>query len=166
MYRRILLCTDGSTRAQLAAREGLELAAALRASVVVLLVSMPFEPPAGYETFPLAEQIVRHERASKAAASRALDAVARRAKTLGVACRTLHIGRYPPAQTIVETAQKERCDLIVVGSHGRGALSQLLLGSVATRVAATCSVPVLIVRVPEPRAPRRSASKRTPPTDA
>lgn len=161
MYRRILISTDGSDRAQYAAREGLKLAAALNASVVALLVSLPFEPPPGYETLPLAEQIVRHERDSKAAAHRALDALARRAKTLGVACRTLHIGRYPPAQTIVETAQNERCDLIVLGSHGHGALGQLLLGSVATRVAAICSVPVLIVRVPAAGTKRSGARKVT-----
>ncbi|MBL8299596.1 MAG: universal stress protein [Rhodanobacteraceae bacterium] len=159
MYRRLLLCTDGSDRAQQAARDGLKLAAALHASTVALLVSPPFEPPAGYETTPLAEQILRHERSSKLAASRALDAITRRAKVLGVTCKALHIGRYPPAETIVDTALKERCDLIVLGSHGHGALSQLLLGSVTTRVAATCTVPVLIVRTPV-AATRRSRSPR------
>lgn len=167
MYRRILICTDGSERAQQAVREGLKLAAALRASVVGLLVSPPFEPPAGYETQPLAAQIERHARASKAAADRALGAITRRAKTLGVPCKTLHVGRYPPAQTIVDTAREERCDLIVLGSHGHGALGQLLLGSVVTRVAATCSIPVLIVRAPADRdglgEPRRTAPRRARP---
>ena len=156
MYRRILVCTDGSALAQRAAREGVALAAALGAKVVALLVTPPFEPPRGYETSPLVAQIERHERESKAAAARRLGAIARYAKARGVGCRTRHIGRFPPAATIVETAGEERCDLIVMGSHGHGALGQLLLGSVTARVAATCSVPLLIVRTP----PRASARRR------
>jgi nucleotide-binding universal stress UspA family protein len=148
MYRRILVCTDGSALAQRAAKEGVQLAAKLGASLVALLVTPPFEPPKGYESSPLAEQIERHMRESKAAAVRWLGVIADEANVAGVRCETLHIGRYPPAATIVETADSKRCDLIVMGSHGRGALGQMMLGSVTTRVAATCSVPLLIVRLP------------------
>ncbi|HSS07211.1 MAG TPA: universal stress protein [Rhodanobacteraceae bacterium] len=146
MYKRLLVCTDGSPLAQRAAREGVKLAASLHARVVALLVTPPFEPPKGYKASPLAAQIREHERASKAMAGRCLGAIARDAQELGVWCKTLHIGKYPPAPTIVETATSERCDLIVMGSHGHGALGQLFVGSVTTRVAATCSVPLLIVR--------------------
>lgn len=52
----------------------------------------------------------------------------------------------PAAQAIVQTADKEQVYLIVMGSHGLGALSNLVMGSVATRVLATCTVPVLLVR--------------------
>lgn len=163
MYRRILVCTDGSALAQRAAREGVRLAAKLGARVVALLVTAPFEPPKGYETSPLAVQIDRHASESKAAAKRWLGAIAEYAKVAGVPCRTLHVGRYPPAGTIVEIANEERCDLIVMGSHGRGALGQMMLGSVATRVASTCTVPLLIVRSAQirqtPSASRRSARK-------
>jgi len=147
MYKRMLVCTDGSERAQRAAREGVKLASSLGANVVALMVTPPFEPPAGYESSPLAAQIERHRDQSEAAAAKSLDAIVKRAKSLGVRCKTLHVGRYPPAATIVDTADAERCDLIVMGSHGRDALGQLLLGSVTTRVAATCRVPMLIVRV-------------------
>jgi nucleotide-binding universal stress UspA family protein len=156
MYKRILICTDGSRLAQRAAREGIELAAALGSSVVALLVTPPFEPPPGYESSPLVAQIERHERESRKSAARWLGAIERDAESLGVKCRALHVGRYPPAATIVETAKSERCDLIVMGSHGHGALGQLFLGSVTTRVAATCSVPLLIVRKP-PGAKARTA---------
>ena len=152
MYKRLLVCTDGSLLAQQAAREGVKLAASLRGRVIALLVTPPFEPPEGYEASPLAAQIRQHERESKAMAARCLGAIAREAKELGVSCETLHVGKYPPAATIVETAAKEKCDLIVMGSHGHGALGQLFVGSVTTRVAATCSVPLLIVR---PRAARK-----------
>jgi nucleotide-binding universal stress UspA family protein len=155
MYKRILLCTDGSALAQRAAREGVRLAASLRASVVALLVTPPFEPPEGYTRSPLAAQIERHEAASKAVAARSLGAIERQARALSLRCKKLHVGRYPPASTIVETADNERCDLIVMGSHGHGALGQLLVGSVTTRVAATCQVPLLIIRVPAAHAKRQ-----------
>jgi nucleotide-binding universal stress UspA family protein len=154
MYKRILLCTDGSKLARHAVDEGLKLAAALDAAVVALLVTPPFEPPGGYETSPFAAQIERHRRSSEAMAAKCLGAIARQATAAGVPCETIHAGRYPPAATIVDTAASERCDLIVMGSHGHGALGALLLGSVTARVAATSRVPLLIVRAPAMRKPR------------
>ena len=40
----------------------------------------------------------------------------------------------------------QKFDLLLMGSHGHGALGSLLMGSVVARVMATCSVPVLLVR--------------------
>ena len=51
-----------------------------------------------------------------------------------------------PAAAIVETARKEHCDLIVMGTHGRGALSRFLTGSVTHRVTSNAPCPVLTVR--------------------
>lgn len=51
-----------------------------------------------------------------------------------------------PATEIVRYAQCESVDLIVMGSHGRGAAKSLLLGSVAQGVIAGCNAPVLVVR--------------------
>ena len=51
-----------------------------------------------------------------------------------------------PGETIGEYAQKNRFDLVVMGSHGHGALVNLVMGSVATQVLAHCKVPVLLVR--------------------
>jgi nucleotide-binding universal stress UspA family protein len=50
------------------------------------------------------------------------------------------------AEEIQAYARKNRIDMIVMGSHGHGALQNLVMGSVATKVLATTSVPVLIVR--------------------
>jgi nucleotide-binding universal stress UspA family protein len=47
---------------------------------------------------------------------------------------------------IAELARKGGYDLLMMGSHGHGALARLVLGSVASRVLAICDVPVLIVR--------------------
>ena len=54
-----------------------------------------------------------------------------------------------PAETIVQYAKEQAIDLIVMGTHGRKALSHLLMGSVAERVVRTAPCPVLTVRHPE-----------------
>lgn len=53
-----------------------------------------------------------------------------------------------PAQTIVDGARRHRCDLIVMGTHGRHGMAHLLLGSIAERVVRTAECPVLVVRRP------------------
>jgi nucleotide-binding universal stress UspA family protein len=54
-----------------------------------------------------------------------------------------------PAAEIVSYAKDADVDLVVVGTHGRGALAHMLLGSVAEKVARTAACPVLTVRSPE-----------------
>ena len=51
-----------------------------------------------------------------------------------------------PADEIASYAESGKFDLLVMGSHGVGALRNLVLGSVATKVLAQCRVPVLLVR--------------------
>ena len=53
-----------------------------------------------------------------------------------------------PAAEIVEAARREQCDLIVMGSRGRGRITSAMLGSQAQRVLATAKVPVLVVPGP------------------
>ena len=52
----------------------------------------------------------------------------------------------PPAGRIIENAAECNADLIVMGTHGRGALTRLVLGSVAARVVRTAHCPVLTIR--------------------
>jgi nucleotide-binding universal stress UspA family protein len=54
-----------------------------------------------------------------------------------------------PAFAIVDYARGHNIDLIVMGTHGRGAVAHLLMGSVAERVVRTAPCPVLTVRHPE-----------------
>ncbi len=51
-----------------------------------------------------------------------------------------------PAEVIASMATKGRHDLLMLGSHGHGALVSLLTGSVATQVLARCTTPVLLIR--------------------
>ncbi len=58
-------------------------------------------------------------------------------------------GARAAAMDIVEYATEEKIDLIVMGTHGRGALQHLLMGSVAERVVRSAPCPVLTVRAGE-----------------
>lgn len=52
----------------------------------------------------------------------------------------------PVAESIAKRAERDSCDLLVMGSHGHGYLVNLVMGSVATKVLAGCKVPVLLIR--------------------
>lgn len=52
----------------------------------------------------------------------------------------------PAAEVIADAARKGDYDLLVMGSHGHGTLTNLVMGSVATKVLAHCTTPVLLVR--------------------
>ena len=70
-----------------------------------------------------------------------------RALLAGTSCTVIErrvVGE--PASQIVGTAQEFHCDIIVMGTHGRSALGNLVLGSVATRVIAEAHVPVLVLK--------------------
>ncbi|MCU0804348.1 MAG: universal stress protein [Burkholderiales bacterium] len=63
----------------------------------------------------------------------------------GVSC-TAHIFVGSVADTIVEQAKRLGCDMIYMGTHGRGAVGNLVVGSVATKVVHLASVPVVLAR--------------------
>jgi nucleotide-binding universal stress UspA family protein len=72
------------------------------------------------------------------------DARARLAEA-GVKAREIHeVGA--PGRTIAEHAAQGGFDLVVMGSHGQGAMMSLVMGSTVTQVLAACKVPLLIVR--------------------
>ena len=52
----------------------------------------------------------------------------------------------PAGETIARFADSGKFDLLLMGSHGHGAMVNLVMGSVATQVLAHCKVPVLLVR--------------------
>ena len=51
-----------------------------------------------------------------------------------------------PGDELAAFAKKKKLDVLVMGSHGYGAFKAAVMGSVATRVAATSEVPLLLVR--------------------
>jgi nucleotide-binding universal stress UspA family protein len=63
-----------------------------------------------------------------------------------VACATACTEDPQPWGGILRVAHSRRCDAIVMGSHGRGGLGGLLLGSETQRVLAHSKIPVLVTR--------------------
>ncbi|MDP7976006.1 MAG: universal stress protein [Thermoprotei archaeon] len=58
----------------------------------------------------------------------------------------MKILRGKPVKSIIESAKEEKADLIIIGSHGLGGLSKLLLGSVSSKVVEEAPCSVLVVR--------------------
>jgi nucleotide-binding universal stress UspA family protein len=85
------------------------------------------------------------ERQVRTRAQKDIGKLIARARQAGVRA-TSALLEGTPADRIVRAAKRARADLIVMGTHGRGGLAKLFLGSVAERVVATSSCPVLTVR--------------------
>lgn len=145
MYKRILIPTDGSTVAEHAVPAAIELARACQAEVVALSVAVPetvFQSIEGamvVDPGRQAEVLLDHARAHA-------EAVATRARAAGISADALAKLSYHPADTIVDTAREQACDLIFMGSHGRRGVSLLLAGSVTQAVLASAPVPVVVLR--------------------
>ncbi len=54
-----------------------------------------------------------------------------------------------PAEIIVQTAIKQNCDLVVMGTHGHGVIADVLIGSTARWVIRQSPIPVLVIRLPQ-----------------
>ncbi len=158
VYQKILLATDGSDLAQAAAEHGIGLAKALGCAVLAVYASPPFSAPAGFEYCPLPMFTAdAYTQSTQVAATRYLGAVSAAAERAAVPCTTRHVRGLTAAQAILAEAHTEDCDLVVVGSHGRTALSQIWLGSVTTSVLATSALPVLVFRKKTKVARKRKA---------
>jgi nucleotide-binding universal stress UspA family protein len=147
MYRHILVPTDGSELSLKAAREAVALAKQLGARVLAFFSGPEFPGlylGDGVLVTPAA--VDEHRRAVIELAQKNLAAVEAIAREAGVPYAGKEVQSDLPWSAIVDTAESEGCDLIVMGSHGRGALSGLVLGSQTVKVLSHSKVPVLICR--------------------
>lgn len=146
MYRTILLATDGSAHARRATKAAVRMARDLRAKVVALNVRPTYASMIAYggPEFPIAYGTGEFDRDTRRASARILAEVEKLAKAQRVACRPVSITGDETAAAIIRTAKRQRADLIVIGSRGRGRVAGFLLGSVAQRVLAGCKIPVLV----------------------
>jgi nucleotide-binding universal stress UspA family protein len=144
----ILVPSDGSKTAQIAAAYAVDLAKQLKASIIVLSVIDQRSLIA--QTAP-ASETVRHtlepiEDFLKEAAEGYAGEIKKLCAKSGVAA-TISVKTGHPVEVIVKEAKKSKANLIVMGSHGRSALSATVLGSVSYGVIHhDKSIPVLIVR--------------------
>ena len=145
MYKHLLIATDGSELALKAVETGLSLAKELKAKATVVTVTESWTTVVSGEmgaAFPIEE----YEQGCAASAKQVLDDVSARAKKAGVDVKVIHVKDQFPAEGIIEAAEKNGCDLIVMASHGRRGLTRMLLGSQASNVLTHSKIPVLICR--------------------
>ena len=145
MYQHILIATDGSPVGDMAIAQGLEVAKRFSAKATIIKVTEMWSAldVAGRDALA---RIDTYEKAAAEAASAILAKARQAADQAGVPCEALHVPDRVPADGIVATAESLRCDLIVMGSHGRRGINRLLLGSQALNVLAHTRLPVLIAR--------------------
>jgi len=144
---KILIGTDGSELSVEAAQRALAmLATPTDVVLLTVLTEVPGEDAGGFEgsvyTPEEREQMWEQE---KSEASQELDRTADAIRTPGVEVeRRVAIGS--PAEAICDVAKDVGADVIVVGSHGRGFVQRVLLGSVSEHVVRHAPCPVLVVR--------------------
>ncbi len=137
MYQHLLLATDGSDPAHRATEHAVELAAQLDATLHVLSVSE--EGPQAENT----EDRLRHDPEDEAV--RAAEEAEEAAEREGVEVTT-DIRQGVPQEQVVDFAETNAVDMIVVGTAGRSGLDHLISGSVAEEIVRNAPVPVVTVR--------------------
>jgi nucleotide-binding universal stress UspA family protein len=142
--RNILVATDFSAASRLAFRRATEMALANEAALWIVHVAPQPGPmsPDGYVLPRIYEEM---ELAIRTDAQKRLRTMLARIRKLGIRGRALLL-KGVAHEAIVKAARAHRADMIVVGTHGRTGLARFFVGSVAARVVAAASCPVLTVR--------------------
>jgi nucleotide-binding universal stress UspA family protein len=144
-YRNIVIATDGSENTQRAISYGIKFAklsgATVHALHVVDTASLSQSWTAGWETM---YEILKNE------GKKAVSKVIEYAKASGVDVKEVILEGHPSSE-IIDFAENNDIDLIVMGTLGKTGLDRFLMGSVAENVVRNSQVPVLVVRSEEQR---------------
>jgi len=153
IFKKILVAFDGSEQAKHAIDYGADLANSNKGSLIILTVvpkvTLPVFPDEGFGSIPIsaAQDFGEYQDKMKAMYQKSQDEVLKDIKDHfpKLTTETLILeGR--PSSTIVEQAEKDQADLIVMGSRGIGGISGWILGSTSRRVVESCTKPVLIIK--------------------
>ena len=146
MFKHILLATDGSAASEHAGKLAVGLARTHGAKLTAVYVADPYPymgvgevNPVGFQAYMAAAQ----QHAAQAHAQ--VESFCVQGGT-PVTLQVRLVEDVAAASGIVQTALAEGADLVVMGSHGRTGIARLMLGSVATKVVAESTVPVLVCR--------------------
>lgn len=146
MYKKIMVPLDGSDLAECvlphvkAVTKGFE-----PGKIFLVRVVEPFPPSyhAGDAVDP--ELIEKSEANRRASAKEYIDGIAAKLKQEGAPVHPeVIVGRT--TESLVDFAEKNGVDLLVIASHGRSGLSRWVMGSVADRLLRSANVPILIIR--------------------
>lgn len=145
---KMLVPVDGSELSLDALARALDLVrSGLRAELVLANVQ---EPASLYELVTAPDPQTLDE-VTEGAGRHLLEPAVAAADAAGVSY-TVAIGRGDPARVLIEIAEREGCDLVVMGAHGHGAVRSALMGSVSQELVRLSPVPVMLVKHPEPDA--------------
>lgn len=142
MFKRILVPTDASEYSRRALKTALELARAVNAEVVLLHVSYT---PQAYWGYTISYGITVTQEQLDQNGELALEATLTGIETEPVVI-TKRVESGHPVTIVVDQIKKDNIDLVVMGSHGYGAIAGSVLGSVSQRVLQRASCPVLIIK--------------------
>lgn len=141
MFRHLLVATDGSRLSRPAVRRGVALARALGARLTGLTVVAPYSSAGtAFAALP------GYAKAMQKAGSAALEEFNAEARRRGVAAFATAIQGGEPWRVILKVARARGCDLIVVGSHGRGGVAGVVLGSETAKLLSRSRISVLVCR--------------------
>ncbi len=147
MHQRILVATDGSTLSKKAVSSAIALAAATGAELVALKVVARY--PTGYFEGGVAmpgTDIARVEKQWAENGQTTVDSVQKSALTKGVRTNAITARSDMVSDAIIAAAKKNKCDLIVMASHGQRGVKRLLRGSETQLVLTHSHIPVLVLR--------------------
>jgi nucleotide-binding universal stress UspA family protein len=144
MYKRILVPTDGSELSDKAIAGAVELAQALRASVVGITVMEPYSYSNLSEYRP--ETVDDYDDRMAKVGSERLGHVADAASKAGIPVETVSVKSFAPYEAIIKAADENQCDVIFMASHGRRGLGAMLLGSETQKVLTHSKIPVMVYR--------------------
>jgi nucleotide-binding universal stress UspA family protein len=140
MYKKIMVGYDGTKFSDCALKEAIALAKETGAKL--LLVSAPEIDVEFQAMAPEANELMEKKGRTD------LDLAAAKVKKAGLACETKIVVTTSTQEALVETAKKNKVDLIVLGTHGRTGLVRLLMGSTTARVIGHAPCSVLVARCP------------------
>ncbi len=149
MYKHILLPTDGSALSDKAVAAAIKLAEVLGARITAFHAIEPYPLQGAYaaEASGVAElQPEIFAERSEEYAKRVLEAVGGAAAAANVPCATAYATSRSASTAIIDKAREEKCDLIIMASHGRRGLEGFLLGSETQKVLTHSLIPVLVYR--------------------
>lgn len=144
MFHRVLVPVDGSTTAYAALKQAMEIAKAFGADLTLVTVIDPFPFIAVGADYGYAQATFVNAARTEASA----HIKAARELTLGEGLTVEGIVEENARswRGIINAAESNKADLIVMGSHGRSGLDKLVMGSVVQNVLQRTSLPVLVVR--------------------
>jgi nucleotide-binding universal stress UspA family protein len=149
MYKHILLPVDGSELSRKAENECISFAKSTGAKVTAMHVVSHFYlhiQPWGAPRSVHRRIEKEHEEEASEIARKMISKLEARAKADGVKCEGVVVIGDHPYEEIISTADKRKCDLIMMASHGHTGLNAMLLGSETVKVLTHAKIPVLVVR--------------------